>query len=143
MTSTSEGLPQVTMRKLDAHEISGKRWLDDYFLQPIEALRASAARLHAKNGAVPLLIDRAPGCPIETLQHKFLVPANKPFAFVMHMIRKGWTAADASKGLNFMLQTDKGPVLVTPQQTLGELYKVHRETHGFLVVVFMEESTFG
>lgn len=132
--------------ELSPEDAKKPRWSDAFRSQPLEKLQQQAIEISKKynNSIVPIIVDRAKDSQLDISRHQYLVPADKTLGFLFAIVRKHWTAADASKAMHFMVATEAGQVVqANPGALIAEVQRQYRWTSGFVFVTFHEESTFG
>ena len=113
------------------------RWIDTFLQTPADDLKRQANSQLTKS-YIPILFDRHRVSDWTPSQHKFAALPARPFSDLFTKIRKDYYGNPA-RGLMFLCRGN----IITPSQTVGQLYELHKDPHGFLIVTVMEETCFG
>jgi GABA(A) receptor-associated protein len=92
-------------------------------------------------GKIPIIVEKAQkvGSDIPNInKNKYLVPNTLSFGQFIYVIRKQ-LQLNPDKALFIFVNN----TLVPASEMIGEIYNNHRDTDGFLYMVYSGESTFG
>jgi GABA(A) receptor-associated protein len=108
---------------------------------PFEKRKAEAQRIRAKYpDRIPVIVEKNPKSDIPDLdKNRYLVPSDISVGQFMYIIRSR-VKLQPEKAI-FMFINDK--TLPPTSETMGQLYKEHRDLDNFLYATISGESTFG
>ena len=91
---------------------------------------------------IPVVIEKSEF--MELQNYKYLLPSNLIVSEFMCIIKtKMNKALDEKKAIFTFVKSDKNYNLVPMNQTIQEIYNIHKNTDGFLYIKFGVENTFG
>ena len=91
---------------------------------------------------IPVVIEKTEFIELEN--YKYLLPRNLLVSEFMCIIKtKMNKALDEKKAIFTFVKSDKNYILIPMNQTIQEIYNIHKNSDGFLYIKFGVENTFG
>lgn len=89
---------------------------------------------------VPVIVEKAKGADVPDIdKHKYLVPSDLSFGQFLYIIRKRLNNLNPEKAL-FLFVNNR---IMSPNDTVGKIHEIYKDTDSFLYVMYSSESTFG
>tara|TARA_A100001015_G_C15030418_1_gene732903 strand:+ start:1230 stop:1577 length:348 start_codon:yes stop_codon:yes gene_type:complete len=88
---------------------------------------------------IPIIVEKAKGCRLANLsKNKYLAPKDMTMSQFVFMVRKR-IQLEPSEAMFLMVNHS----LVNGSALIGQIYTDHKESDGFLYMIYTSENTFG
>ena len=88
---------------------------------------------------IPIIVEKAKGCRLANIsKNKYLAPKDMTMSQFIFMVRKR-IKLEPSEAMFLMVNHS----LVNGSALIGQIYTDHKESDGFLYMIYTSENTFG